>query len=87
MIPDISLPSGVWSDLYAATGFAPGTKLLIYNKGSSTVFVWEGASAPTALGQGVPVLDVPHIADQRSVTGCWVNSMGSIRLCVQEYLP
>ena len=87
MIPDIALSSGVWHDLYAATGFAPGTPLLIYNKGSSTVFVWEGASDPGAIGQGAPVLDVPAIADQDGVTGCWVNSMGSIRLCVQEYTP
>lgn len=85
MIPDTTLSAGAWHDLYAATGYTPGTPLLVYNKGSSVVFIWEGAAPPPELGHGASILDTPAIADQVGVTGCWVNSMGNIRLNVQEY--
>lgn len=87
MIPDISLAAGAWHDLYAASGFTPGTPLLVYNKGSSAVFLWEGATEPAQVGHGATLLDVPTVISQSGVTGCWVNSMGGIRLCVQAYTP
>lgn len=87
MIQDIVLSSGAWWDLYTASGFAPGTKLLVYNKGSSTAFFWEGSSASgLTLSQGVPVLSDAHVIDQNGVTGCWVASLATVRLCVQEYV-
>lgn len=89
MIPDTLLaanPDGPYHNLYAATGIAPGTPLLIQNKGNSNQVLWEGAQPPDAVWDGV-VMGVGDewVADQIGVTGCWVKSGASLTLCVQVY--
>ena len=89
MSPDITLASGMWHDLYVATGITPGTRLLVYNKGSTVAHLWEGSMpGGLMLSEGVPIFSggEPQIADQVGVTGCWIASLGSLRLNVQEYV-
>lgn len=46
-LPDVILQTGVYVDLYTATGIAPGTALLLNNKSSGTVHIQVRASQPT----------------------------------------
>jgi hypothetical protein len=47
-IPDVTLASGVWLDVYNATGIAPGTALILKNKASNLVYIQVRATVPTA---------------------------------------
>lgn len=86
MLPDISLPSGTWSNVYAASGIAPGTPILIFNKGGSTAFLWEGSVAPAqSAWDGISFFADPQVVDQVGATGCWVKSNGPVLINVQVY--
>ena len=85
MNADILLSANSWHDLYAASGFDAGTPLLIYNKSVSRLLLWDGVSPPAG-EDGVPVNpDAPIVVESGSL-GCWVKSMGAIRVNVQEYV-
>lgn len=87
MLPDVNGPLGVWVDLYAATGKAPGTRLMVYNKGSNLVVLSDSASSPvTASNDGVPCRgDYPQVFDQGSA-GAWAKCpQGALWLNIQEY--
>lgn len=46
-LPDVLIPSTEWVDAYDITGIAPGSALLVQNKGSNGLIIWEGTTAPT----------------------------------------
>lgn len=50
MIKDIQPQANEWVDVYAATGIAVGTGLLVQAKTDALAYLWEGA-APPALGR------------------------------------
>lgn len=86
MMPDVVLPAGVWSDVYASTvpPTPVGTALLIYNNGGSVTTLWEGNAQPAADARdGVPVDWVFPSEVAAGSPGCWVYSMAQIRLSVQ----
>lgn len=86
MIPDISLPSGIWHDIYTASGIPAGTPILVYNKGGTNAFLWEGPTAPAPSSwDGIPCFSDPFVADQVGITGCWIKSNGSVLVNVQVY--
>ncbi len=45
-LPDITLTSGVWTDIYAVTGLSPGLDLIIKNKSTSVAYVQVKAAIP-----------------------------------------
>lgn len=46
---NVSIPQGVWTDLYAASGIAVGTEVTIYQKTSLQLKIAASLSAPTAV--------------------------------------
>ena len=46
-LPSVPLPTGVWVDLYAATGIATGTQLIVQNIGTNKAKLTESATTPT----------------------------------------
>lgn len=51
-IQDIVL-DGTWKDVNTTTGIAVGTAVVIQNKSFKPMFVWLGATAPTAPDAGI----------------------------------
>lgn len=47
-LPDVTMVSGVWLDVYNATGITPGTALIVKNKGSNLVYIQVRSSVPVA---------------------------------------
>lgn len=85
MQDDISLAAGGWHDVYAVSGFAPGTPLLIYNKGNSTQTYWEGAQPLSTSWSGVPIpVNDAAIVTQAGVSGCWIRSGAPLVINVQQ---
>lgn len=96
MIPDVKPVVGVWTDLYALSGFVPGTRLQIQNKNGGKALVWEGATPPGIVGDddrhGYQIfMDGDPVKTTPSPVGCWVlywevgfTTHG--RMCVQEYI-
>jgi len=93
MIKDIFPPLGVWTDARLATGIATGKRLVIQNKGSAAILVWEGSAPPTdgdtLHGYQLMTGQPPYVTSSPS-DGCWLmhyqdgfTALG--RVCVQEY--
>lgn len=84
MSADITLAAGIWNDVYAASGIAPGTPIQIVNKCNTLIVAQEG-TAPAAESWDGPFISPrwPWVADQVGVTGCWVKSMNMIVINVQ----
>lgn len=97
MIPDISPPVGVWTDLYQATGFTAGTRLMIQNKSMIKALIWEGdAPPPNTGGDNKHGFELANNGDAgkttAGITGCWAlfyeaGYVTNGRLCVQVYTP
>lgn len=98
MIKDLKPTVGVWTDLYALSGIAPGTRLQIQNKSGGKALVWEGAAPPTAVGpdddnrHGYQIfMDGDPVKTTPAPVGCWVlywevGFTQTGRMCVQEYV-
>lgn len=52
---NITIPQGVWTELYAASGIAVGTELAIYKKTSTSVRIVSSATMPTTV-EGIPLV-------------------------------
>lgn len=99
MINDITPAVNTWVDVYAASGFPVGTRLLLQNKRGGSAYFWEGASAPvgspTDSVHGYELCRLQGPAKTSSgIAGLWVycwEPSGSTwttgRICVQEYIP
>lgn len=46
-LPNVVLPANTWVDIYAATGIAVGTKIIVENLGSAPADLVSAATAPT----------------------------------------
>lgn len=53
--PDITLVSGVWTDVYTASGIAPQSDLIIKNKSTSVAYIQVRASTPVTNTDGWPL--------------------------------
>lgn len=85
MTIDTNLPANTWSNIYAATGIAPGTPIQIFNKSIWDVTAQETPTSPNAASRDGPCICRAEtwVADQYGVTGCWVWSPGPIWVNVQ----
>lgn len=45
-LPNIPIPSNVWVDLYAASGFTVGEPMVVHNIGVCDIFLASQADAP-----------------------------------------
>lgn len=60
-IPDIVLTPGAYTEVYAATGIASGTQLVIQNKSRGDIGVQNGPSQPAGTdcnGFVIPILGI-----------------------------
>jgi len=51
---DVPVPSKQWVDIYALSGIAVGTAVVIINKGSNSFYVSAQATSPAAVTSGAP---------------------------------
>lgn len=91
-LDDVILQPNIYVDLYNLTGIAPGTSLVINNKGSSTVFLQVRASQPNALSNdGWPLRSAPSIDTWTTVSDVpvgsrvWAKGNSAARLFVQVF--
>lgn len=88
---DVTIPKGVWVDLFAGSGVTVGTVCTIYNKGSNPIFVSVSATAPavptTGSPKGVPLYvggsPETRITMPTGTSGLWgycVNNGGGLVL-------
>lgn len=54
-LPDVVLATGVWTDIYTASGIAPQSDLIIKNKSTSVAYIQVRASTPTVNTDGWPI--------------------------------
>lgn len=85
---NVTIPPGVWTDLYAATGIAVGTEVTIYNKDSITVKIAASLAAPTIV-EGILLYSFTSTNDSLNIApgepGLWAFSPnGMAMLLVQE---
>ena len=73
-LPDVALPANTPVDLYAATGIAVGTAIVVTNKSSfNEVTMYTGASAPTD-NSGVPIQPKKQGKNNAGEAGAWATS-------------
>ncbi len=73
-LPNVTLPSDTWVNLYTATGLSVGKKLLLQNLGSSNIRLTTKETAPAA-GDGFKRVESGQQATNESgSTGEWVLS-------------
>ena len=87
-IADVTVPEGVWTDLYDATSIAVGTAVTVINKGSNSCALAISLAAPASVSVGVP-LYVGPIGSTALVavggSGLWAYCVhGTTYLNVQE---
>lgn len=46
-LPNIEIPSGIWTDIYAAAGIQPGVQLILQNIGTCDIFLTSQVNQPT----------------------------------------
>ena len=96
MIKDIQPAANQWVDVYAMTGIAVGTGLLVQAKTDTLVYLWEGSAEPVLGAQDwkMPGYEVDRkrgpVRVRPGATGLWayawnpLSSDGKGVLCVQE---
>lgn len=85
---NVSIPQGVWTDLYAASGIAVGTEVTIYQKTSLQVKIAASALAPTTV-DGITLNSPTDPSDPVEIPpgepGLWAFcATGSAVILVQE---
>ncbi|HHZ69085.1 MAG TPA: hypothetical protein EYN54_02120 [Methylococcaceae bacterium] len=83
-LPPVILPRNVWVDIYAETGIAAGTKLIIQNIGRDETVLTESATQPTS-GYGLNKLPSrQYVTNEASNVGAWAYSSRGTKLQVEE---
>lgn len=84
-IPDITIQNTVYADVYAATGIAVGTSVVIQNKGNYSVYLQTTTSAPSdSSADGVLVSPLEIFIVDAGESGLFARaSINSSKLSVQ----
>lgn len=85
-LPSVSLPQGVWVDLYSETGISLGTQLIIQNIGSSNAKLTESASEPGNVDSvgGNTIEPKVYLTNASGNVGAWAFSWSGTKLQVEE---
>lgn len=89
-LQNITLPSNTWVDLYAATGIAVGTSLIVSNLGTKRVYLAESAATPPLpndASEGYVYLEPNTGIDKTfelTPSGAWAYSKRASKINVQE---
>lgn len=75
---NVTLPANVWVNLYTATGISVGTKIKVFNLGSTTVRLASTANTPTPADDHF-TLRATNLSVENDTTdlGAWALSTGS----------
>lgn len=80
--PDVILNGTEYQDLYAATGIAVGTKLILFNKSTSDVRVILSATKPANNSTDGIIMEISGAMRPFSVdageNGCWAKGFGPL---------
>lgn len=82
--PNIALGQATWIDLYAASGIAVGTQIIVTNVGRSECRLYAAASAPAQANQGIPLPVYTEATNEAGDTGAWIYSVQGGRVNVRE---
>jgi len=86
--PNITIPAGVWVDVYVASGITLGSALTAWNKGSWSCNLAISVAAPSVGDTRGVVLYSGPISSTTSITqgegGLWAYSINGTHLMVQE---
>lgn len=83
--PDVQLDKTQYVDVYAATGLAVGTPILIQNKSSQNVYIQIQTTQPSALSRdGGIIQPFEQGLIDTGENGCWVLGDTNGKISVQE---
>ena len=74
---NVSLPSGVWVDLYSSTGIAVGTKIQVQNLSHNTVNLYSAATAPAGNYGNNIISRGEQAVNESGDNGAWALCKGS----------
>jgi hypothetical protein len=88
-LPPVKVPVGVWVDLYAETGIAPSTQIVVQNIGSAPCFLVDSATQPDLKTTGYNVIQPSErannfLANSATPDGAWAYSKLGTTLQVEE---
>ena len=83
-MPEVTNSTTEWIDLYAASGIAPGTKILIQNKSNGYALVLEASSLPDTNNRTGRMLFMPdEIQVDAGSPGVYYRCFEGIKAFVQ----
>lgn len=82
-LPPIESPQGVFVDIYAETGIAVGTAIVIQNIGANNTRLTESAGQPTIEGYNI-LKRQEYLTNTTGNVGAWSYSPAGTLLQVQE---
>lgn len=83
-LPFVKIPNAQWVDLYAATGIAVGTQLVIQNISTSNVKLTESTLEPVNGVNGYNIVkDGKYVQSAETPVGAWAYSSNGGRLQVE----
>jgi len=83
-LPSVILPSKAWIDIYAKTGIATGTKLLIQNLGTSSVRLVESTTMPLLTDGYNSITAKTFLESAETPIGIWAYTHSGVSLQVEE---
>lgn len=83
-IPDVTLSSTVYTNLYTATGITPGTEILIQNKGPVVIVVQNSSTPPdNASWHGFLIPYMSVWVAPAGTTGVWAKGGSTVAVEVR----
>jgi hypothetical protein len=84
-LPRVNLPVNTWVDLYAETGIAVGTQIIVQNTGSSEVNLVESATTPNTNTTGFnSLVERMFFTNASGNVGAWAYTSDGGSLQVEE---
>ena len=83
-LPNVTVKSKVWVDLYAATGIAVGTKIIIQNLGANECRLVEYNTEPTKRDGYNEILVGKYLSSADVPVGAWAYAHSGTTLHVEE---
>lgn len=87
MAPDIITDGNTWTDIYAGSGIAPKKPLMVQNKGTTHILLWQGTIPPSSSSRdGASITPMGWATLDAGFDHCWVGNFSGTRgrLFVQE---
>lgn len=80
--PNVTVPKGVWTNLYTLAGIAVGTAVTVYNRSNTALLLATTTLAPSG-DIGIPCQPNDKFAIGAAEAGLWGYSDDSIKISLQ----